>query len=60
MGRVAATVWVGVRVTPAQRLDLKQVAAENGTNVTGVIREAVNEYVADCRSAHPVFRLTKG
>lgn len=55
----ALTVWVGLRVTLAQRLDLKHVAAQNGTDVTGVIREAVNEYVSDCRSVQPVFRLTK-
>lgn len=59
IGDAPATVWVGLRMTPAQRLDLQQVAQQNHTDVTGVIREAVNEYIADCRTAPPVFRLTK-
>jgi hypothetical protein len=36
-----------LRVTPAQRLELRRVAGENGTGVAGMLREAVNEYVAD-------------
>jgi hypothetical protein len=34
-------------VTPAQRLELRRVASENRTGVAGILREAVNEYVAD-------------
>lgn len=46
---------VRVRVTSAQRLDLKRVADDNGTGISGVIREAVNEYVSDYRE-HRLFR----
>jgi len=38
-----------VKVTAGQRLDLRRVASDNRTSLTGVIREAVNEYVADYR-----------
>jgi hypothetical protein len=34
-------------VTPAQRLELRRVASDNGTGVSGIIREAVNEFVSD-------------
>lgn len=44
---VPATTRISVRVTPAQRLDLRRVATENGTGVSGILREAVNEYVND-------------
>lgn len=47
-----------VRVTAGQRLDLRRVADENQTNLSGVIREAVNEYVADYRERR-VFRITR-
>lgn len=53
-----ATDRIQVRVTPGQRLDLLRVAEENGTDISGVIREAVNEYVADYCDRR-VFRLTK-
>ena len=55
-----ATLWVGLRVNAEQRGDLRQVAAEMQTDVSGVLREALNEYVAAFRDLHPVFRLTKG
>jgi len=45
---VAITV-ITVRVTPAQRLDLERVARANLTTVSGAIREAVDEYTADCQ-----------
>jgi len=45
----AATNQIHVRVTPGQRLEVRRVAAENGTSISGVIREAVSEYVADYR-----------
>lgn len=44
-----ASESVRIRVTAAQRLDLKRVAEENGTGISGIIREAVDEYVADYR-----------
>jgi hypothetical protein len=43
----SATERVSLRVTPAQRLELRRVASENRTGVAGILREAVNEYVAD-------------
>lgn len=56
----AATSRIHVRVTPGQRLEIRRVAAENGTDVSGVIREAVNEYVSDYRETHrTVFRRPK-
>jgi len=54
----AATHRVTVRVTPTQRVALGQVAHENRSNVSGIIREAVNEFVADYRDGS-VFRRTK-
>jgi len=54
----AATDTIRVRVTPSERRDLEHVARENHTNLAGVIREAVNEYVADYRD-EPTFRGTK-
>jgi hypothetical protein len=54
----AATERVAIRLTPIQRRDLKQVAKENRTDLAGVIREAVNEFVSDYRETG-VFRLPK-
>ncbi len=51
----ATTKAMRIRLTAAQRRDLEQVARENGTDLTGVIREAVNVYVADYREGDPVF-----
>jgi len=50
---------VRVRVTSAQRIELRRVASENGCGMSGVIREAVNEYVSDYRERGP-FRSNKG
>jgi uncharacterized protein (DUF1778 family) len=47
----AATETIRVRVTPDQKRDLERVAKENQTDVSGVIREAVNEYVSDFRES---------
>ncbi len=44
-----ASVRLSLAVTPAQRLDLKQVAAESRTGLSGLLREAVNEFVSDYR-----------
>ena len=38
---------INLRVTPAERLELRRVAAANGTGLSGVIREAVLTYCAD-------------
>ena len=43
----AACQSVTVRLTPAQRLALERAARDNRTNVAGVVREAVNEFVSD-------------
>jgi hypothetical protein len=53
-----ATSRVAIRLTPVQRRDLERVAHENQTDLAGVIRQAVNEYVADYREIG-VFRLPK-
>ncbi|HEX4861732.1 MAG TPA: hypothetical protein VFV07_10885 [Rhizomicrobium sp.] len=53
-----ATAQVQLRVTPAQRLDLRRVADEHRTNVASILREAVNEFVSDYRERR-VFRRTK-
>ena len=53
-----ASVQVYLRVTPGQRLDLRRVADENRTNVAGLLRAAVNEYVSDYREQR-VFRRAK-
>jgi hypothetical protein len=50
-----ATTVLRIRVTLAQRRDLEQVARVNGETVSGVIREATDEYVADYRENQPVF-----
>jgi hypothetical protein len=44
---VPSTARVELRVTPAQRLELRRVASENQTGIAGLLREAVNEFVAD-------------
>jgi len=45
----AATETIRVRVTPEQKQDLERVAHDNDTDVSGVIREAVDEYISDFR-----------
>lgn len=56
-----ASKTINVRVTPAQRLALKRVASENPSRggVSGVIREAVNEYVSDYDERRRPFRTHK-
>lgn len=56
---VPATTRIYVRVTPAQRLDIRRVASDNGTGVSGIIREAVNEYVGDYDDRRPFVRTKK-
>jgi hypothetical protein len=56
IGDVASTARIELRVTPAQRLELRRVASENQTGVAGLLREAVNEYVADYNDRRPFVR----
>ena len=42
-----ALLVIHVRVTERQRAELRQVEAELGMDCSGIIREAVNEFVAD-------------
>lgn len=56
-GRPSKT-GIRVRLTDVERRDLEQVARDNQTDLSGVVREAVNEYVADYRE-RPAFRGTK-
>lgn len=51
----AATANVNLRVTPAQWLELRRVAEENHTDVAGVVREAIDDYVSDYREQR-IFR----
>jgi hypothetical protein len=53
---VPSTARIEVRVTPAQRLELQRVASDNRTGMSGLIREAVNEYVADYGDRRPFVR----
>jgi hypothetical protein len=48
-----ATTRISLAVTPAQRLELQRVATENRTQVSAVIRDAVNEFVADYGERQP-------
>ena len=50
-----ATETIRVRVTRQQRCALEQAARENQTDLAGVIRDAVNDYVAQYGEAE-VFR----
>jgi hypothetical protein len=45
----AASQRIVVRVTPAQRLELRRVADQQGTGMAGVIRELIDERVEDRR-----------
>ena len=45
----AASARVVVRVTPAVRLELRRVADAQGTGVSGLIRELIDERVEDRR-----------
>jgi hypothetical protein len=44
-----STARIAVRVTAAQRLELRRVAHDQGVKggMSGVVREAVGEYIAD-------------
>ena len=47
----AASARLFVRVTPAQRLELRRVADAQGTGISGVIREMIDERMEDERIA---------
>jgi predicted transcriptional regulator len=55
---VPASTAFTVRCTPAQRLELRRVADENGQRLSTVVRQAVDEFVGDYRDRR-VFRHTK-
>ena len=50
---VPASEAIRVRVTPEQRRALEEVAQENRTDLSGVIRDAVNTYVSDYKDDRP-------
>jgi hypothetical protein len=54
-----ALARICIRVTYEQRTALEQVARENATDLSGVIREAVNSFVSDYREDSEVFRQPK-
>jgi hypothetical protein len=45
------TETIHVRVSPRQRAELEQVAAECGADLSTVIRESVDSYCGDFREA---------
>jgi len=53
-----ASARVSLAVTPAQRLELKRIATDNGTGMSNILREAMNEFVSDYGERRP-FRHTK-
>jgi hypothetical protein len=53
----AATSVLHLRVTSAQRLELRRVAQSRGTDVAGVLREMIDLHVEDRRPFPGVFRL---
>jgi hypothetical protein len=46
---------IRIRVTPAQRRELEQVAHDNRLTLSATIREAVDEFTADYRENKAVF-----
>jgi hypothetical protein len=54
LGDAPATARIELRVTPAQRLELQRVATDNRLGMSGILREAVNEFIADY-GERPVF-----
>jgi hypothetical protein len=51
-----STAFIVMRVTLTQQREIRQVARENRLTVSEVLREATDEFVADYRESHPVFR----
>jgi hypothetical protein len=58
IGEGPATERIQVRVTPAQRLELRRVASESRTGMAGIIREAVNAFCDDAGERR-LFRRSK-
>jgi len=56
MGDAPATERIEIRVTPAQRLELRRVADANGLRLSTMVREAVNVYAADSGERLPLPR----
>lgn len=54
-----SNVRLRVVLTESEMRELQQVAADNYVTVSEVVREAVNEYVADYRDRRP-FSKTRG
>lgn len=54
-----ASAVIVVRVTAEQRSDLERAARVNRTDITGVIREAVNVYVSECLESPRRFCITE-
>lgn len=54
-----AVVVIRVRVTRAEQVDLARVARDNRTTVSGVIRDSVDEYVADYSENQSVFNARR-
>lgn len=49
----AASLRITFSVTPAQRIELKRVAADNHISVSAVIRDAATSYCAEYREQYP-------
>jgi hypothetical protein len=54
-----ASERIYVKVTPAQRLELRRVATDNRTGMSGIIREAVNAFCDDYGERRPFGRTKK-
>jgi predicted DNA-binding protein len=57
-GGERSTERVEFVMTTAERAELDRVASESGQKLAAVIREAVNEYVADYRDARVFAAVT--
>lgn len=44
---VASSELLQIRVTPNQRLELKRIATEYGTNPTALVRDAIDQAIGD-------------
>jgi len=47
-----ATERIYLLATPAQRLELRRIASDNGVSLAGLLRDAVTEYAAAYREQH--------
>jgi hypothetical protein len=53
----ATTTVIHLRVTDAQRLELRRVASARGTDIPGILREMIDIHVEDRRPFPGVFQL---